>query len=252
MITPATATEQMSANALILALEASGDAVSVAVLQNDVCRAFKQHQARFGHAEHLVGLVREALADAGADISAITHIAAGCGPGSFTGLRVCLSAAKGYALATTAQPVGVNGLAALAVNTYSAASPDPDMSPALLGPIICFADTRRQSVFVQIFDAEARAQTSVADIPFDQLSSWLSDVVERSEGLTVRLSGITDQLAVHISDHAGFIASPQPVDAAMIARYAALSLAAPDDYPHTGFSPLYVVAPKLGPAKHQT
>ena len=65
------------------------------------CVAFKQHNARFGHAEYLVDMVQGLMEEADASFSDLTHIAAGCGPGSFTGLRVCLSAAKGYMLAST-------------------------------------------------------------------------------------------------------------------------------------------------------
>ena len=101
---------------LLLALEASGDAVSVALINHTGCLAFKQHNARFGHAEYLVDMVQSLMEEADASFLDLTHIAAGCGPGSFTGLRVCLSAAKGYMLATTATALGVNGLAALAVN----------------------------------------------------------------------------------------------------------------------------------------
>ena len=101
---------------LLLSLEASGDAVSVALINFGGCVAFKQQNARFGHAEYLVDMVQVLMEEADVSFSDLTHIAAGCGPGSFTGLRVCLSAAKGYLLATKATALGVNGLAALAVD----------------------------------------------------------------------------------------------------------------------------------------
>lgn len=248
MNSPAPSFQQMNERHLMLALEASGDAVSVALRQHDVCVAGKEHKARFGHAEHLVDLVSAALTEAGKEFSHITHIAAGCGPGSFTGLRVCLSAAKGYALATQAQRVGVNGLAALALNTLSDMNDDihPDSQ------IICFADTRRQSAFVQHFDSQAQALSDVSDKPFDDLSDWLTAAHARCKGQPLILSGLTDQLSCHVPEGLdGFISISKPVNAAMIASYAACSLSAPDRYPHTDFSPLYVVAPKLGPAKQQ-
>ena len=244
---PSSSCEQIAARHLILALEASGDAVSVALMRDGFCIAGSEHKARFGHAEHLVDLVSEALAEATTGFSEITHIAAGCGPGSFTGLRVCLSAAKGYALATQAQPIGVNGLAALAVNTLS----DHHFELDLCNRVICFADTRRHSAFVQEFDGRAQAMSTVSDIPFDQLPGWLEDIYDRSEAGSVFLAGVTEHLSPHIPAQKGFVQSGQPVNAAMIAHYAAQALNAPDQFAYTGFSPLYVVAPKLGPAKSQ-
>ena len=247
MTTPSSSREQMAERDLILALEASGDAVSVALMQNGLCLSSKEHKARFGHAEHLVGLVSEALAEAEAEFTELTHIAAGCGPGSFTGLRVCLSAAKGYALATKAQPIGVNGLAALAVNTLSDHLCDPDPN----NRVICFSDTRRQSAFVQEFDGRGQALSTILDMSFDKLPAWLEDIYERSENRPVILAGLTEHLCSHIPAYEGVIQSRQPVNAAMVAHYAAQALRAPDRFPYSGFTPLYVVPPKLGPTKHQ-
>ena len=63
---------------LLLALEASGDSVSVAVAGHAGCLAFKQHNARFGHAEYLVDMVQDVMEEADAVFSDLTHIAAGC------------------------------------------------------------------------------------------------------------------------------------------------------------------------------
>ena len=247
MNTPSSSREQIAGRHLILALEASGDAVSVVLMKGGLSIASNEHKARFGHAEHLVDLVSDTLTEAQAGVSEITHIAAGCGPGSFTGLRVCLAAAKGYVLATKAKPVGVSGLAALAVNALSdrLCVPDPNSR------VICFADTRRHSAFVQEFDGYAQALSSVLDIPFDQLPGWLEQAYKRSDTGSVTLAGVTEHLLPHIPAHEGIVQLSQPVNAAMIAHFAARALCAPDQFAYTGFSPLYVVAPKLGPAKSQ-
>ena len=67
---------------LILALEASGNAVSVALIGDGGCIAFRQHNAHFGHAEYLVDMVHDVMYEAGAVFSDLTFIVAGCGPGS--------------------------------------------------------------------------------------------------------------------------------------------------------------------------
>ena len=50
----------------LLALESSGDAVSVALMKYGGCIAFKQHDARFGHAEYLVDMVQDIMEEADA------------------------------------------------------------------------------------------------------------------------------------------------------------------------------------------
>ena len=106
-------------NSIILALECSGNAASAALMVDGKITGFQEYKARYGHAETLIGLVDKTVHIASIPLANITHIAAGCGPGSFTGLRVCLSAAKGYQLATGAKPLGISGLSALA---YQAAA----------------------------------------------------------------------------------------------------------------------------------
>ncbi|CAH2397862.1 tRNA (adenosine(37)-N6)-threonylcarbamoyltransferase complex dimerization subunit type 1 TsaB [Mesorhizobium ventifaucium] len=67
-----------------------------------------------GHAEHLMAVIEEALTTGGADYAGLGAIAVSTGPGSFTGLRVGVSAARGLALALKIPAIGVTTLEALA------------------------------------------------------------------------------------------------------------------------------------------
>jgi tRNA threonylcarbamoyl adenosine modification protein YeaZ len=67
-----------------------------------------------GHAEQLMPVVEEALAAAGKQLADIERIVVSTGPGSFTGIRVGVSAARGFALALKIPAVGVTTLEALA------------------------------------------------------------------------------------------------------------------------------------------
>ena len=230
---------------LLLALEASGDALSVALINHGGCLAFKHHYARFGHAKYLVDMVEDVMADA--FFSDLTHIAAGCGPGSFTGLRVCLSAAKGYVLATSASALGVNCLAALALDVITKSQTQQRQ----LGPLLCFADTRRNSLFAQEFDQQANILSPVRDIPFDQISAYIKEASLRFEGRPLTLTGHVAGLAELVSADKLIFCQHRSVDAQMIARYALQSLSLPHLYPCSDFEPLYVVAPRIGPAKRQ-
>ncbi len=232
-------------NNLLLALEASGESVSVALLKHDGPVIFKQHDARFGHAEHLVDMVQAVIYEAGVSFSDLTHIAAGCGPGSFTGLRVCLSAAKGYLLATSAIALGVNGLAALALAIIT----EGDTAQKQQGPLVCFADTRRKSLFAQEFDQQAKILSPVKDLPLDQVSAYIEEICLRFDRQNLTLAGHVAGLSELLPPDKQITCRQRPADAEMIAQYALKSLSLPKLYPCSGLEPIYVVAPKLGPAK---
>ena len=64
-----------------------------------------------GHAERLMGMIADAMAEAGLAYGDLDRIAVTVGPGSFTGLRVGIAAARGLALVTGAASVGIGTLA---------------------------------------------------------------------------------------------------------------------------------------------
>jgi tRNA threonylcarbamoyl adenosine modification protein YeaZ len=67
-----------------------------------------------GHAEHLMGVVHDAMAQADVDFARLERIAVAVGPGSFTGVRVGVSVARGFAMALKIPAVGVTTLEAIA------------------------------------------------------------------------------------------------------------------------------------------
>jgi tRNA threonylcarbamoyladenosine biosynthesis protein TsaB len=74
--------------------------------------AFEAHQG--GHAERLMPMIAELLCEAGLPFSAIARIAVTLGPGSFTGVRAGVAAARGLALASGRPVVGTSSLAVMA------------------------------------------------------------------------------------------------------------------------------------------
>ncbi|MFC3327445.1 tRNA (adenosine(37)-N6)-threonylcarbamoyltransferase complex dimerization subunit type 1 TsaB [Mesorhizobium cantuariense] len=73
-----------------------------------------------GHAEHLMAVIAEALKTAATDYAGLGAIAVSVGPGSFTGLRVGVSTARGLALALKVPAIGVTTLEALAADAAAA------------------------------------------------------------------------------------------------------------------------------------
>ncbi len=97
----------------ILALETSADACSAALwVDGEVAGRYEEEPRR--HVELILPMVRGLLGEAGLRMQALDGIAFGAGPGSFTGVRIAVSAAQGFGLAAGLPLVPVSSLAALA------------------------------------------------------------------------------------------------------------------------------------------
>jgi tRNA threonylcarbamoyladenosine biosynthesis protein TsaB len=105
----------LSAQPLVVAIDTSLDACSVALARGDEILATRSETMQRGQAERLAPMVGEAVAAAGVVFAEIDRIAVTTGPGSFTGVRVGLSFARALALALNKPCIGVNTLEALAL-----------------------------------------------------------------------------------------------------------------------------------------
>ncbi|MCG7505516.1 tRNA (adenosine(37)-N6)-threonylcarbamoyltransferase complex dimerization subunit type 1 TsaB [Mesorhizobium retamae] len=98
-----------------------------------------------GHAEHLMAVIDTALAGAGVTYADLGAIAVSTGPGSFTGIRVGVSAARGLALALKVPAIGVTTLEALAAE---AAKSFPDRA------VLAVLDGGRGEIHAALFGAD--------------------------------------------------------------------------------------------------
>jgi tRNA threonylcarbamoyladenosine biosynthesis protein TsaB len=128
---------------LILAIDTALDACSAGVLDTAQNRLIAQESLAMkrGHAEALMPLIARVMKESGVAFGALDRIAATTGPGSFTGLRVGLSAARGIALAAGKPVVGVTTLTAYAA---------PVVSESGEHPIISAIDARHDHVYLQV------------------------------------------------------------------------------------------------------
>ncbi|MBO0903693.1 tRNA (adenosine(37)-N6)-threonylcarbamoyltransferase complex dimerization subunit type 1 TsaB [Jiella sonneratiae] len=132
-----------------------------------------------GHAERLTGVIAEVLDAAGARYGDLTRIVVATGPGSFTGIRVGVAAARGLALALDVPAVGVSTLAALAhgavFRNESRAADEGEEEGATASPILAVLDARRGEVYAGLFAADGGPLASPAALAPAALQAFLAD-----------------------------------------------------------------------------
>ena len=97
----------------ILAIETSSDACSVAISDGELDYSFHELMPK-QHTEALIGVIDELLNSASLDIEDIEAVAVGCGPGSFTGIRLACSTAQGISISQNIRGIVVPSLDILA------------------------------------------------------------------------------------------------------------------------------------------
>ena len=154
----------------LLALETATDLCSVALLDGDHVAVELTLARPRAHAENLVPLLRDALRYGGVEASALEAVAVSQGPGSYTGLRIGASTAKGLATALDVPLVAVPSLEVLAAAVAPAASP---------GDVICAAfNARRDEFYAAAFergpDGTLAALRETAALEASSVPEWLA------------------------------------------------------------------------------
>ncbi|GAB2978344.1 tRNA (adenosine(37)-N6)-threonylcarbamoyltransferase complex dimerization subunit type 1 TsaB [Mucilaginibacter puniceus] len=149
----------------ILQIETATTVCSVALATDGVVTAFKQVDQRNVHAEVITLYIEELINAARLKYTDLDAIAISCGPGSYTGLRIGVSTAKGLCYALDKPLIAIETLVAMAngVITDKGLSVDDD---TLLCPMI---DARRMEVYTALFDASGnKIKDTAAEIIDEQ------------------------------------------------------------------------------------
>src|SRR5215472_14525335 len=132
----------------VLAIDTALEACSAAVFDtNSGIAASETRGMARGHAEQLMPLIARVMNKAGLEFAYLDRIAVTTGPGSFTGLRVGISAARGIALTAGKPAIGLSTLAAFAAPLIAA-----DDSTQVVAAI----DARHEHVYLQVFGTGGR------------------------------------------------------------------------------------------------
>jgi tRNA threonylcarbamoyl adenosine modification protein YeaZ len=159
----------------VFAIDTALEACSAAVLdsERDEIIARETIPMARGHAEALMPLIARVIEAAKLDFTQIDRFAVTTGPGSFTGLRVGIAAARGLGLAAGKPVVGLSTLAALAAPVIAA-----DASV----PVVAALDARHDHVYLQVFAAGGRTLVTPRVLP-------LAEAVNLARGGAPRIVG---------------------------------------------------------------
>lgn len=129
-----------------------------------------------GHAEALMPMVAEVMAGAGIDFAELDLIAATLGPGSFTGVRIAIAAARGFALVTGAKLWGTDSLTVMARAAVT--------SGAIEGgkPFAVAVDARGDRLYAGLYDGEGRKLDGPLLIGADEVVALLPDDLAAAVG----------------------------------------------------------------------
>ncbi len=173
--------DQRSARTL-LAFDAAGRSCSAAVLREGQVLAEKLEAMTRGQAERLVPMIEEVLGEAGVSHGALDALAVTIGPGAFTGVRIGLAAARGYALALGIPQIGVTTFEAVAEATTASEREGQNL--------LVLLDSKRADLYAQLFDAGL----TPLGAPFTAEPSALPGRLEASEALLLAGDGVEQAL----------------------------------------------------------
>jgi tRNA threonylcarbamoyladenosine biosynthesis protein TsaB len=198
--------------------------------ETDTALASASVEMSRGHAEALMPLIERVINQIDGEFTSLDRVAVSVGPGSFTGLRVALSAGRAIGVAAEIPAVGVNTLSAFAA---------PYLGFDNVDHIASVIDARHSHVYVQMIRSDGK-------LVLAPQITLISDVVAAIGALKVRIVGSAASLFADAMRSQGFNPDVEPDSAGpdidWIARLGAI--ANPD---HAPPSPLYLRPPDATP-----
>lgn len=156
--------------AIILQIETATPVCSAAISRDGITIALKEEQASNIHAGSLTLFIQDVMLQAGLQFSDLDAIAVSKGPGSYTGLRIGVSTAKGLCFALDKPLIAVDTLQMMAAGFLA-------KHPTKQGLICSMIDARRMEVFTAVFDTDLNyvQPTSAKIIDAESFTTALSD-----------------------------------------------------------------------------
>ncbi len=190
----------------ILYLETATKICSVALANDEQLLALRETAAPNSHSELITVFIQEVLAEAGMAITDLDAVAVSKGPGSYTGLRIGVSTAKGLCFALEKPLISVGTLESMA---FGAAERLENLQPdTLICPML---DARRMEVYYSLFDNELREIQSdqaaiITEDSFKELTQTHS-LLLLGDGAEKCMSLFAEQPKISLLEHFAISAS---------------------------------------------
>lgn len=200
--------------AMILVIDTSGPVCAAGIYDAgaNVLVASKSEMLGKGHAERLIPMIDEVLREAGRALKDMTRIGVTTGPGSFTGIRVGVAAARGFALSLGIPAIGVTTLQVVAEQVIEIVPP---------APVAALIDAGRDEIFGQVFLPDGEPVTEPEAYGYDGMRA-----------VVARFGAIAAGSGVSALDGRPREIDPYPLD-----RIGRIAARLPDD---TSASPVYI------------
>ncbi len=143
---------------LILSIESGTEVCSVGLARGGEIIALRESVEGRDHARLVARFADDVLREAGVEARELSAVAVSMGPGSYTGLRIGVSFAKGLCYGLNIPLVGVSSLQALVVGALSQMGDEQINENALLAPMV---DARRMEVYTQLFDMRGASEGDI-------------------------------------------------------------------------------------------
>ena len=160
-------------NPIILYIETATDVCSVALSRGAEVIGLKEEAGGNNHAKHLLPFVDEVLKQGGCTVSDLNGVAVSVGPGSYTGLRIGVSTAKGIAYTAGIPVMAVGTLESIAQGARESWT-DASAEPLQIVPML---DARRMEVFTTRyrFDMQSLEEVSAKIVDENTFAELLSE-----------------------------------------------------------------------------
>lgn len=178
----------------LLAIDTSTDCASVALNTHGELRS-KEQGAQRSHARLILPMIESLLAEAGLSLAQLDAIVYGQGPGSFTGLRIACSVAKGLAYSQDLPLYPVSSLRAIANETFYRSELAPNTS------VLAVLDARMNQLYWGCFQQQAISVAEEVSAAMDIRPAVENPIVLAGVGYESYLQQLVPELQAKISSH---------------------------------------------------
>ncbi len=223
--------------ALILSLESSSEVCSVCLHEDGEILSLVESKEAFSHTRKITVFIQQCLSEGAKDINDVSAIAISGGPGSYTGLRVGASTAKGLCFGLNIPLISIDTLEAIAFHARTEV-PDSDY-------YIPMIDARRMEVYSAVFNREGIKVVETDNVILDENSytEWFSDKKKTT------LCGTGVQKSLHLFEESAFHSMPLDLSAAYLMGLAEKKYLGNEFEDIVSFEPNYFKAPKVTKSK---